>query len=291
MNDDKFFLAALGMINGLGNKSIALLVKSFGSAKSAWFAGFDDLKKAGVRNNMLESLIAFRTYNPDAPETLAEYCERQKIGVCSIFNADYPPLLKEIDSPPMFFYYRGQLQPSATRVAVVGSRDNTIHGQRVALELGEQFAAAGVTVVSGAARGIDTFAHHGALKAGRTVAVLGCGLGCKHPRERAKFIDQVAENGVVISEFNLNVTPMAGTLVTRNRIIAGLARAIVVVEAGIKSGALIAAKHAVDYGRAVFAATGSIPAYVCAGCYDLIYNHGAKPFKSAQDVLDEVAHD
>lgn len=291
MNDDKFFLAALGMINGLGNKSIALLVKSFGSAKAAWFAGFDDLKKAGVRNNMLESLIAFRTYNPDAPDTLADYCARNSIGLCSIFDDDYPPLLKETDSPPTFFYYRGQLQPSATRVAVVGSRDNTTYGQRVALELGEQLAAAGVTVVSGAARGIDTFAHHGALKAGRTVAVLGCGLGCKHPRERAKFIDQVAENGVVISEFNLHVTPTAGTLVARNRIIAGLARAIVVVEAGIKSGALIAAKHAADYGRAVFAATGSIPAYVCAGCYDLVYNHGATPIKSAQDVLDEVAHD
>lgn len=290
MNDDKFFLAALGMTNGLGNKSIALLVKSFGSAKAAWFAGFDDLKKAGIRNNMLESLIAFRTYNPAAPETLAEYCDRQKIGVCSIFDDDYPPLLKATDSPPTFFYYRGKLQPAATRVAVVGSRDNTIHGQRVALELSEQLAAAGVTVVSGAARGIDTFAHHGALKAGRTVAVLGCGLGCKHPRERAKFIDQVAENGVVISEFNLNVTPTAGTLVARNRIIAGLARAIVVVEAGIKSGALIAAKHAADYGRAVFAVPGPVNSDVSEGCNNLIRN-GALPLVSARNVIAEVTHD
>lgn len=290
MNDDKFFLAALGGVTGLGNKSIALLVKFFGNAKVAWFADVADLYKTGVRKNSLVAFVNFRTYNPDAPEIFADYCARQKIGICSIFDDDYPPLLKEIDNPPMFFYYRGKLHPHAQRIGIVGSRHNTNYGQNVAFEFAEQLAAAGVTVVSGAARGIDTFAHRGALKSGRTVAVLGCGFGCRHPHERKFLIDQIAENGIVISEFALHVTPTAGTLVVRNRIIAGLARGIIVVEAGEKSGALIAAKHAVDYGRAVFAVPGLIYSDVSAGCNNLIRD-GALPLLSAHDVIAEVFHE
>ena len=290
MNDDKFFLVALGATEGLGNKSIARLVKFFGSAKAAWFADVDDLHKAGVRKNALAALVNYRAYNPDVPEIFADYCDRYKIGVCSIFDDDYPPLLKAIDSPPTFFYYRGQLQPTASRLAVVGSRQHTSYGQEIAFDFAEKFAAAGLTVVSGAARGIDTFAHRGALKSGRTVAILGCGLGCKITREQAALLDQIAENGVVISEFNLHVTPTPGTLVVRNRVIAGLSRAIVVVEAGEKSGALIAAKNTADYGRAVFAVPGQIYADESRGCNNLIRN-GATLVQSAQDVLVEVSHD
>ena len=283
---EKFFLAALGGAYGLGNKSIASLVNFFGNAKAVWTADVADLQNADVRKSSLEAFINYRADNSDAPEKLIEYCDRHKISVCSIFDEDYPPLLKEIDSPPVFFYYRGQLQPLAERIAVVGSRNNSDYGQGVALEFSEQFAAVGLTVVSGAAKGIDTFAHRGALKAGRTVAVLGCGLTCKLSRDREQLIEQIAESGVVISEFNPQSSPTQGTLVARNRIIAGLCRGLVVVEASEKSGALIAADCAKKYGRAVFAVPGSIRSDTRAGCNNLIRN-GAIPATSADNVLED----
>lgn len=279
-------MAALGGADGLGNKSIALLVKFFGSAKAAWFADVADLLKAGVRKNSLEAFMNFRGKHPDAPEKLVAFCTRQKISVCSIFDDDYPPILKEIDSPPMFFYYRGKLEPLAQRIGIVGSRQNTPYGQSVALELGEQFAAAGLTVVSGAARGIDTFAHRGALKTGRTVAVLGCGINYIFPRENKKLFEEIAERGVVLSEFPPNLKPNSGTFPTRNRIIAGLSRGVIVVEAGQKSGALITSTYAGEYGRDVFAIPGQIYAEMSEGCNELIRD-GATLIKSAQDVLNE----
>lgn len=279
-------MAALGGADGLGNKSIALLVKFFGTAKAAWFADVAELVKAGIRKNALEAFMAFRGQHPDAPEKLAAYCDRQKISLCSINDDDYPPVLKEIDSPPMSFYYRGKLEPFVQRIAIVGSRQNTCYGQSVALELGEQLAAAGLTVVSGAARGIDTFAHRGALKSGRTVAVLGCGINIIFPRENKKLLEQIAESGVVLSEFPPQLPPNTGTFPTRNRIIAGLSRGVIIVEAGKKSGALITSTYAGDYGRDVFAIPGQIYADKSEGCNDLIRD-GATLIKSAQDVLDE----
>ncbi|MBO4779383.1 MAG: DNA-processing protein DprA, partial [Selenomonadaceae bacterium] len=198
---EKYFMAAMGGAEGLGNKSIALLLKFFGSAKAAWSADAADLFKSGVRKNSLEALKEFRAKHPDAPEKLAAYCDRQKISLCSVADEDYPPILKKIDSPPMFFYYRGKLEPLADRIGIVGSRNSTDLGRSVALEFGEELAAAGLTVVSGAARGIDTFAHQSALKTGRTVAVLGCGINHAFPPENKKLLEQIAERGVAISEF------------------------------------------------------------------------------------------
>lgn len=283
---EKYYMAAMGGAEGLGNKSIEALVKYFGSAKAAWFAEAGDLFKTNVRKNALGAFIEFRIKHPDAPENLISYCERQKIKLCSIFDAEYPPILKQIDSPPMFFYYRGQLQPQAKRIGIVGSRHNTLYGQSVALELGEQLAAAGLTVVSGAAHGIDTFAHRGALRSGRTVAVMGCGINVVFPRENKKLLEQIAECGVVLSEFPPQMPPNLGTFPTRNRIIAGLSRGIIVVEAGKKSGALITSTYAGEYGRDVFAIPGQIYANMSEGCNELIRD-GATLIKSAQDILDE----
>ena len=279
-------MAALGGAEGLGNKSIAALVKFFGSAKAAWSADIADLFKSGVRKNSLGAFIEFRAKHPDAPENLAAYCARQKIGVCSIGDDDYPPILKEIDNPPMSFYYRGTLEPFVQRIGIVGSRQNTAYGQNVALELGEQLAAAGLTVVNGAARGIDTFAHRGALRSGRTVAVLGCGINVVFPRENKNLLEQIAARGVVMSEFPPQFPPNPGTFPARNRIIAGLSRGVVIVEAGTKSGALITSTYALEYNRDVFAIPGQIYAAKSQGCNELI-REGATLIKSAQDVLNE----
>ena len=283
---EKYYMAAMGGAEGFGNKSIEALVKFFGSAKAAWFAEVNDLLKSGVKKNYIGAFITWRKTHPDAPEKLVSYCDRQKINLCSIFDEDYPPILKEIDSPPMFFYYRGKLEPRAERIGIVGSRENTPYGQGVALELGKELAAAGLTVVSGAARGIDTFAHRGALKTGRTVAVLGSGINYIFPRENKKLFEQIAERGVVLSEFPPQMTPNQGTFPVRNRIIAGLCRGVIVVEAGQKSGALITTTYAADFGRDVFAIPGQIYAEKSKGCHELIRD-GATLIKNAQDVLNE----
>ncbi|MBD3879046.1 MAG: DNA-protecting protein DprA [Quinella sp. 1Q5] len=283
---EKYYMAAMGGAEGFGNKSIAHLVKVFGSAKAAWSAPVDELINSGVRKNSIGAFITFRQGHPDAPDKLVGYCERQKIKLCCINDEDYPPILKEIDTPPMFFYYRGTLQPNAFRIGIVGSRHNTAYGQSVALELGEQLAAAGLTVVSGAARGIDSFAHRGALKAGRTVAVLGCGINYIFPRENKKLFEEIAERGVVLSEFPPNLKPNPGTFPTRNRIIAGLSKGVIVVEADFKSGALITSTYAGNYGRDVFAVPGQVYAKMSRGCNELIRD-GATLIKGAQDILNE----
>ena len=284
---EKYFMAAMGGADGFGNKSIEKLVKFCGSAKAAWSADIDDLIHAGVLPKPLEAFVSFRGKHPNAPENLFKYCERHEFNLCSINDEDYPPILKEIDAPPMFFYYRGKLQPHAERIGIVGSRHNTPYGQSVALELGEELAAAGLTVVSGAARGIDTFAHRGALKTGRTVAVLGCGIDIAFRSSKKKFFEEIIDGGVVLSEFPPQLPPSQITFPPRNRIIAGLCKGVVIVEAGKKSGALITGEYAFNYDRDVFAIPGQIYAKMSEGCNKLIYNSTAKLIRGAQDVLDE----
>ena len=283
---EKYFMAAMGGAEGFGNKSLEKLVKFCGSAKAAWSADIDDIVHAGVLPKSLEAFVSFRGKHPNAPENLFKYCERHKFNLCSIADEDYPPLLKEIDTPPMFFYYRGKIQPNVQRIGIVGSRHNTLYGQSVALELGEQLAAAGLTVVSGAARGIDTYAHRGALRKGRTVAVLGCGIEIAFRRNNAKLFERIIERGVVLSEFPPQLPANTGTFPARNRIIAGLSKGVIVVEAGQKSGALLTSSYAGEYGRDVFAIPGQIYAEMSEGCNELIRD-GATLIKSAQDVLDE----
>ena len=283
---EKYYMAALGGAEGFGNKSIEKLVKFCGSAKAAWSSDIDDLVHAGVQSKPLEAFINFRGKHPNAPENLFKYCERHEFKLCAINDEDYPPILKEINSPPMFFYYRGKLEPNVERIGIVGSRHNTPYGQNVALELGEQLAAAGLTVVSGAAKGIDTFAHRGALRTGRTVAVLGCGIEIAFRSGKRKFFEEIIESGVVLSEFPPQLLASTGTFPTRNRIIAGLCRGVIVVEADFKSGALLTSSYAGEYGRDVFAIPGQIYATMSRGCNELIRD-GAMLIKNAKDVLDE----
>ena len=288
---EKYFVAAMSGAQWLGNGSILRLLEYFGNnAQRAWHASITELKKARLTQRTIESFVAFRKKNPDAPERLADYCDRKHFGLCSYVDEDYPPLLKEISSPPVFFYYRGKLQPFVERVGIVGTRNNTDYGKKVALEFAEQLAAVGLTVVSGAARGIDTFAHRGALKTGRTVAVLGYGLNWVFPSENKKLLEEIAENGLVMSEFHPNVKATALTFPQRNRIIAGLCRSVVVVEAGKKSGALITAELALENNRDVFCVPGKLDSTTSSGCNDWIHE-GATLVRNVKDVLDHCRFD
>ncbi len=199
----------------------------------------------------------------------------------------YPPLLAELHDPPARLHLRGGPPDVLSRpaVAVVGARSCSAYGAQVARELAQSLAAAGVVVVSGLARGVDAEAHRGALAAGGlTVAVLGCGIDRDYPRSHAELARRIAESGLVVSEYPQGIEPSPWRFPARNRIIAGLARATVVVEARERSGALITADFALELGREVFAAPGEITSALSVGTNDLL-RQGATPLLSADDVL------
>jgi DNA processing protein len=201
----------------------------------------------------------------------------------------YPPALATLTDPPQLLYVRGTLDPrDGNAVAVVGSRGCTSYGRRMAERLASDLARAGWTVVSGLARGIDGVAHRAALQAGgRTVAVLAGGLSRIYPPEHKDLAEQVAAAGALVTESSMRMEPMAGLFPPRNRIISGLARAVVVVEANDKSGALITAGLAGEQGRAVLAVPGPVDGPASAGTNGLI-RKGAVLCRGAEDVLEEL---
>jgi DNA processing protein len=217
-------------------------------------------------------------------------CQALGISLVGRDEPDYPHHLREIFDPPPVLYVRGRMEASEgpRSVAIVGSRAATVQGRTLARVMGRDLAAAGATIVSGLARGIDTAAHRGALDAGgRTVAVLGSGLDNVYPPENAKLADAIAETGAIVSEFSLGTVPYPAHFPRRNRVIAGWSRAVVVVEAAQKSGALVTARAALDEGREVFAVPGHPSQPASAGCNQLIKD-GAALVRGAFDVAEEI---
>ena len=232
----------------------------------------------------------------DARKTLRRRAEREerraeKLGLrlLTLADADYPAALPELPDAPILLYVRGRLPPGVARIAVVGSRSATHYGKHVATGLASGLAVRGIEVVSGGARGIDTCAHRGALaEGGRTVAVIGSGLARPYPPENEKLFDRVAENGAVVSEFPLDFGPRPENFPRRNRLISGLASAVVVVEANRRSGSLITAGHALEQGREVLAVPGPVSSERSAGCNRLI-QQGAKLVQNLDDILEELS--
>ena len=280
------YLAALGKVPGVGRGYLRRLITVFGDGAKIWQSTAEEIvQKAELPQKTAEAVAEFCRTNLDEPEKLRNYCDERGYKIFSLVDAEYPPLLKEIFDPPACFFIRGNLPPG-DGIAIVGSRRSTPYGLRVAESMGKDLAAAGLTVISGAARGIDTAAHKGALAAGKTVAVLGCGLDIPYPPENRQLLDKIAEQGAVISEYLPGTTPHPGNFPSRNRIISGLSRGTLVVEAPIKSGALITAELALSSGRDVFAVPAGIYASSSMGCLRLI-QHGAKLVVSADDILTE----
>lgn len=202
----------------------------------------------------------------------------------------YPPLLKNIYDPPFLLYARGKgVDWGRPWVALVGSRKMTAYGREMALWLGRELALRGIGVVSGMARGIDTWAHRGALKGGgETAAVLGSGLCCCYPPENRGLQQEICRQGLVLSEFSLLTGPKPQHFPLRNRIISGISLGTVVVEAAEKSGALITADQALEQGREVFALPGPVTSPASRGCHNLI-KQGAKLVQDVEDLLEELA--
>jgi DNA processing protein len=203
-------------------------------------------------------------------------------------SADYPKSLFEIPDPPPFLYVQGELRCHETSIAIVGSRRATAYGLQTTARLAEALAAHGVAVISGMARGVDTSAHKGALAAGgRTVGVLGCGIDMVYPPENRKLFMEMAGKGCLVSEFPLGTLPLAENFPRRNRIISGLSRGVLVVEAAEKSGSLITAQYALEHGRDVFAVPGNISFATSRGSNRLI-KQGAKLVDCVEDILEEL---
>ena len=275
----------LRLIPGVGGVIFARLAQAFGSPGRAMGAPLDSLCAVrGVSEAMAQALHE-RAWSAEPSEELARL-EEMGARVVALGEPGYPPLLAGVYAPPPLLFVRGDLGPCrAGGVAVVGSRNMSGYGRRVALELARDLAVAGVSVISGLARGVDTVAHMAALAAGgHSVGVLGSGLDVAYPRENAGLMEQMARKGAVLTEFPLGTQPLSGHFPVRNRIISGLARAVVVVEAGLKSGSLITARHALDQGREVFAVPGPVGTPHSQGCHELI-RQGARLLSSAQDIL------
>lgn len=222
----------------------------------------------------------------------AGYLEKHDIGVCCHGDADYPAVLREIHDAPPLLFYRGRLQAEPRlSIAMVGSRVCTQYGRDIAQLFAHDLAAAGCTIVSGLAEGIDGCAARGALSCEEspypTVAVLGCGIDVVYPASHRKLFDEIAERGAVVTEFLPGTRPLRENFPVRNRIISGMARGLVVVEAGERSGTSITAGYALDQGREVFAVPGRITDRQSVGTNRMIQRGEAKPVFCVDDILQE----
>ncbi len=285
--DESLYWVALSLVSKLGARRIRRLVDFFGSARAAFNAPPEELYAAGIHAQAVAALVEERTSID--PASAFESLRKSGFGVLTLYAEGYPPLLKAIYDPPAVLYYRGHAEVlCAPCVAVVGSRRATAYGRAAAFRLGESLGRAGVTVVSGMARGIDTSAHQGVLHGeGTTAAVLGCGLDICYPPENRRLRERIVEKGVVLSEFPPGVPPKPAHFPLRNRIISGLSLATVVVEAGERSGALITADCALEQGRDVFAVPGSVTSPYSRGTHRLLKD-GAGLAESAADILSAL---
>jgi len=285
---ERYFWAALQLVPGLGNARLKNLVALFGSAQQVWQAHRRDLFLCECLDlTTCNNLLAHR--EKIVIDRIADDWEKRGIRVSCLTDADYPPLLAKTFNPPVVLYYRGRLPSIQPLIAVVGARRASAYGRNAATMLASQLADAGLGVVSGAARGIDTAAHQGALQRnGYTLAVLGCGVDIAYPPENAKLLATIAEHGAIVSEYAPGTAPMAKFFPIRNRIISGLSQGVVVVEAAEKSGSLITADFALEEGRDVFAVPGSIFSAASRGTHGLI-KQGAKPVATAVDILEEYS--
>ncbi len=224
------------------------------------------------------------------PAREIDLAARHGIQILPVGGPDYPPALRTLYDHPILLYRRGGTSDAdALALGIVGSRECTEYGRRQAARFGQELARLRITVVSGLARGTDTAAHRGALKApeGRTIAFLGSGLLRVYPPENARLLDEIAERGAAFSEFPLESAPETANFPRRNRLISGLSLGVLVVEAAERSGALITADWALEQGRDVFCLPGSIESPLSRGCHRLI-KQGAKLVEEPADILEEI---
>ncbi|MGB2895367.1 MAG: DNA-processing protein DprA [Anaerolineales bacterium] len=285
MGDDLRFWVGFNRISGVGAARFKMLLEAFGDLGSAWKATASGLHNAGLGEKTVQAILASREKLDLAWELDRVY--ELGYSLLTINDQNYPARLREIDLPPPLLYQYGDLgEHDRLAAAIVGTRRATQYGKSVAREIAYVLAGCGVTIVSGLARGIDGIAHQAAIDAGgRTIAVLGSGLDNIYPPEHRGLADKIAVQGSVLSDYPLGTKPEGRNFPPRNRIISGLSLAVIVIEAGESSGALITADFSADQGRDVFAVPGDIYKPSSKGTNRLI-QAGAHPLVNPEEVLE-----
>jgi len=287
-NSDLLSHVRLACVPGIGSRLRRMLLERFGSPQRVLAASAAEIASVARIGPKLIAALGEAATSRIAEDTL-DTCRASDVSLLVEGSAGYPGLLSRITDPPGVLFVRGRLEPcDALAVAVVGARNASPYGKRVAWQLAGGLARAGYTVVSGLARGIDAAAHRGALDAGgRTIAVLGTGVLTIYPPEHEDLAAEVIARGAVVSEAPPLAEAHAGAFPQRNRIVSGLSLGTVVVEAAERSGALITARLATEQGREVFAVPGPIDSRTSRGCHGLIRD-GATLVESVDDVLEEL---
>ena len=285
--EEELYWLALKLVPGLGTRTSVKLLDRFRTPQAVFRASRTELETAGVSGALAQSIASGTTFEDAA----AQHDKMAESGAVLITMGDprFPQLLREIFDPPIVLFARGRVELlESLAVAVVGTRRPTPYGLAVAERLAGDLSHAGLTIVSGMARGVDTAAHKGALAAGGdTVAVLGCGVDIVYPAENRKLAAELAAKGLMVSEFPMGATAFPQNFPIRNRIISGISLGVLVVEGAQYSGSAITAKLAMDQGREVFAVPGNITNKLAWGP-NLLIKQGAKLVQDWNDVVSEL---
>lgn len=281
------YLLALHSIDGLGPLRLKKILDYFNDPKLAWDANKGIFLKLGIPDHVADNIIRMRQSLD--PQRYVEAINQSATKWVTIFDENYPTLLKQIYDPPVVLFYKGEILGDERAIAVVGTRKMTSYGQVVTSRFTRELVNRGFTIVSGLARGVDSQAHKEALaSSGRTIAVLGGGLNKIYPPENISLAEKIVQNkGALISEFPPNEPSLPGNFPSRNRIISGLSIAILVTEAASDSGSLITARLGIEQGKDIFAIPGSISSPFSKGPLDLI-KEGARVVFEPKDILEEL---
>ncbi|MGF1480853.1 MAG: DNA-processing protein DprA [Cyanophyceae cyanobacterium] len=288
MVEERAYWLAWSQITGVGSVLLKRIQQHFGTLAEAWVAPPKELGAVEGVGDRLVNVIIQERQRLEPAQLLQEHRH-----CWTPADPDYPRLLLEIPSPPPVLYYQGQIQPAENQgitpqVAIVGTRTPTEHGRRWTRKISTALAQHGITVISGMAAGIDAHAHRGCLAAGgRTIAVLGTGVDVVYPHQHHQLHQQIQQQGLILSEYPPGTQPDRGHFPARNRIIAGLSRAVLVLEAPQKSGALITARYANDFGRDVYTLPNSPDVQQAQGCLGLLHQ-GAEVIIEIEELLEKL---
>lgn len=279
---------ALNLIDGLGDESIRRLLLAFGSPAEIFSANAAALERV-VKKKIAYNVVKGADENKIA--ATLKWLQERGNHVVTLADPDYPTLLLHIPDPPPLLYLKGKRDLLGSQaLAIVGSRNATPQGLANAEAFAEAASNAGLCIASGMALGVDTAAHWGGLRGNASsIAIVGTGLDLVYPASNRKLAHELAEKGALISEFPLGTPAIGSNFPRRNRIISGISRGCLVVEAALQSGSLITAKQALEQGREIFAIPGSIHSPLSKGCHQLI-KQGAKLVESGEDILDELGY-
>jgi len=285
MEGSKKYWVGFNLVKGIGAARLRTILNYFGDIEYAWKAPASEYKNIGISYKIINALQGIRS--GDTLEQTWQLIQEKDISILTWDDPEYPRRLLEIDQPPPVLYIRGKLlSDDHWAVAIVGTRRITAYGRQATKDLAGELARNGITVVSGLARGVDGEAHRATLRyQGRTIAVLGSGVDIIYPPEHRKLAEEIIDHGAIISDYPPGTAPEGTNFPPRNRIISGLSQAVVIVEAGVKSGALITASFAAEQGREVFAVPGSIYAPQSKGT-NILVREGAHLLMDSQSILE-----